>query len=761
MSDFNVSLILKLVDRLSAPARRVVRQMGKIKQASSAGAKASRHWANDMQELETRLGKLGTASFAFNQMTQSGRAMTGVFVQPTKEAGAFQSRLADFGRIVGATDQQLQNIRKTVKAVSGDTAQSSRDILGAVEVLAGKGLDLDSSVAAAPALARAATATGAALDDLANAAFASIDNLGVEAGNLELAFDAMATAGKAGGFELRDQARWLPGLTAKYKALGIGGVSAVAELSAALQIARKGAGSADIAARNFENFLAKITAPDTVKRFEKFGVNLETEMVRAAELGISPIEHMLTLIEGLTDGDKFRIGELFGDMQVISFLDPMLQNMDEFRSIRAEALAGQGTIGKDFDSAMRDWNRSAALASNAVDELSRAVGRNLLPKIQPLVKMGAGFANFLTNIIDRFPVLGTIVATLVGGFGLLLFTVGALGNAVVSIAGTWMIATTVLGKSNLTIGATTLRLRALAGAAMMSGRAMMVGALRGAMALGRGLFLLALRGIPAAIMGMRALTIAVMSNPIGLIIGGIAIAAALIIANWGKIGPFFGRVFGWIINAIAPVWKVIKTVLGFTPLGLIVRAWKPAVSWLIGLVKTPGAAVQSAWGFIKKVFSWSPLGLIIRAWNPIQSFFKSLFGGIQSLAEAVFSKIMAVIGAPAKLIAKTIGLGAKALGLGSAAAALTLVTSPAGADEPPFIPPPPPSNPPASPPIPLSQTPLEPAVQPAPGQLRAGTTVLQDVKMTIHATPGQDVKQLARQITRELREENRKSLHDG
>ncbi|WP_238538840.1 phage tail tape measure protein [Pseudomonas sp. GM74] len=64
------------------------------------------------------------------------------------------------------------------------------------------------------------------------------------------------------------------------KMLGITGERVVAEIGASLQIVRRGAGSNDDAANNFKNFLSKLTAPETLKAFEKAGIDLKGSLKR-------------------------------------------------------------------------------------------------------------------------------------------------------------------------------------------------------------------------------------------------------------------------------------------------------------------------------------------------------------------------------------------------------------------------------------------------------------------------------------------------
>ncbi|MCG8471377.1 MAG: hypothetical protein MI742_05915 [Desulfobacterales bacterium] len=86
---------------------------------------------------------------------------------------------------------------------------------------------------------------------------------------------------------------------------------------------------------------------------------------------------------------------------------------------------------------------------------------------------------------------------------------------------------------------------------------------------GRTLFSLAGRVIPIAINGFRALSVAVLANPVGLAIAGIAAGAFLIIKYWKPLGAFFGKLFGG-------VWEKAKKLFGwiFPQFKLIGALWK-------------------------------------------------------------------------------------------------------------------------------------------------------------------------------------------
>jgi TP901 family phage tail tape measure protein len=223
------------------------------------------------------------------------------------------------------------------------TNQTQSDLAGALGALVSKGMDPDQALKMLRPIGDAATATGGQISDIARTLFSTYDNLKTPIAEASKTLDILATAGNRGAFELKDMAQYFPQLSAAAGMLKMQGVEASASLAAAAQISMKGAGDASTAANNLQNFLLKLTAPDTAQKFKDAGVNISAEMKKGVESG-DLIGYMAGLVEKMTGGDAEKVSQLFGDQQVKMFLAPMLQNMGEYREIRQAALAAVGTV---------------------------------------------------------------------------------------------------------------------------------------------------------------------------------------------------------------------------------------------------------------------------------------------------------------------------------------------------------------------------------------------------------------------------------
>jgi len=325
--------------------------------------------AEARERMDRSLATAANLSFVGNASMQSGRRILTALSDVSGRAGDLEDQFAEFQNLTGIDDTRLVQLREELDGLRDVTKTSVSEMLDGLAVLVGKGMDFEDAIAALPAAGRAAKATKTSFDEMGASGFALYDNLKVAPEELRKAFDIMAMGGKEGGFELSAMARKFPEITAGARALKMEGLDSVAQLTAALQIAMKSAGSEDQAATNLSNFLGKLTSPETVRRFAKMGVSIEDELRKAAENGVSPFEHMLGVIDDLTGGDALKMGELFGDKQVLDFLRAMIPNLEEYRRIKDAALSADGVVDADFKNAIDTFNESKAQLGESVGKL--------------------------------------------------------------------------------------------------------------------------------------------------------------------------------------------------------------------------------------------------------------------------------------------------------------------------------------------------------------------------------------------------------
>ncbi|MFK3888500.1 phage tail tape measure protein [Sphingomonas sp. NPDC079357] len=463
-----------------------------LRAAKEGANRALEEQLSRTERLADRQRRLGAARARFGRTQEmagniagagAGAIAGGVAVgaglwDGVKAAQTFESVMTDIAQKADLSRVQAARMGKELLGAARAANQLPEDLQSGVDVLAGFGLKPDQAVRMMKPIGRAATAYKAEIADLSAAAFAANDNLKVPVEQTARVIDVMAAAGKAGAFEIKDMAGAFPALTAGYQALGQTGVGAVADLSAALQIARKGAGDSATAANNVANLIQKISSPATVKSFAKLGVDLPAALKKAYQDGKTPLEAIAELTQKATGGDLSKLGNLFEDSQVLGALRPLIQNLKEYRRIRAEAFSAKGVTDRDFAERMKDGaEQTKALTVNA-RVLAVNLGTLLLPAVNGVTARLAALTGWVASAADRHPLLAKGAAVAAAGLATLMVTFGVLAIGAAAILGPIGLANAGLVAMGVAGGAASIGLFPIIAtvAAVVAGLAVLAGA---------------------------------------------------------------------------------------------------------------------------------------------------------------------------------------------------------------------------------------------------------------------------------------------
>ena len=405
-----VSLTLVAFDKMSRVIRDAVNK-------SNSEFDRLQNQIKDTSEMLDTLGKNMAKLGGALTVAGGGLAHKLGITEAIPEAFQMEHRLRELGNVGQLSAKQLEDMDKRLASISRYTNQMRPEIAEGLNVLVASGIDPTKALDYMNVIGRTATGEQAVIEDISRTAFSVTDNLKVPVSELGKAMDILAMSGKEGRFELKDMASAFPSLTAGASMLGMKGTPAVASLGAALQVAMKGAGEASEAANNLENFIQKVTAPLSVKNFkETFGVDLKQVLLDTAAAGRDPILEVIELMTRLSGGDVFKVSEVFQDKQVLNFIKPMMQNLDEYKRIKASALSAEGVVNSDFEHMMKTTTEQFKAFKINMKEL-------VFPHLQePLKKINELLTKINDNPILQKGLFGAIMGTI--GAGILLTVLG-------------------------------------------------------------------------------------------------------------------------------------------------------------------------------------------------------------------------------------------------------------------------------------------------------------------------------------------------
>ena len=401
------------------------------------------------------------------------------FAQLIKSASQFEAELSEIGKTAGASEKEIANLAVALKGLSAPSKTNlAPSILAAgVKDLVAQGLKLNDAVASMETLGKVAVATNSELTDVTKTGFQLQSALKIKPTELKATFDALAFAGKAGAFELKDMAQFMPTIASAATSIGITGKDGAVALAAMMQMVRKDAPGAAEASTRLTDALLKMTAPDAVKNFAKFGVNIEQVLKGAVAKGINPMDAALKELQRVTGGDAFKLSQIFGDKEAKLALMSLMKYRKEYEKLKAAAggAAAAGTVQADFEASLKTFNGKLQTLQTSGEILALSLGKTLLPILARLIEEILPVVNGVASFVESMGQVPKPVIDAAIGIGKVIIQLMLVDKAL-KIA----MATAALFRGAMLLLTTQTT---LAGAAALTGQArllMLAGGIKGA-----------------------------------------------------------------------------------------------------------------------------------------------------------------------------------------------------------------------------------------------------------------------------------------
>jgi len=258
----------------------------------------------------------------------------------------------------------------------------------------------------------------------------------------------------------------------------------------------------------------------TMRNMSKASQEFGFEMVRN-EKGqldfIATMENLSESIGGFDGMDQETIDDLqkvFGE-EGIRGVTLLGKQMGKLRAAQDDvANSSKGVVNKSYEKFVESAPGQLKIFGNNVRLVGMTLAGSLLPALNQALNPLIGITQTVGKAIQQNPELAkTIMAVVAGVFALK--------------------AATVVGKFGFTL---------FTDAGMLLGK--VFGMLKGTL------------GLVAT--AFRVIGVAMMANPVGLIIGGIALAAGLVVANWDTVKSFFLTIW----DDVKPYWQSFATWIG-------------------------------------------------------------------------------------------------------------------------------------------------------------------------------------------------------
>lgn len=367
MSDLKASIAVNLTGDLAARARKngeALERMGR------RGTRAMRGFNQAAGRALKGLGGLGNryTALAAGFITGAGaRAMMKTEVR--LERLGVQSKKSS--REITALWDEINK-----RAEFDDIKVDPKEILTAIEDIVEKTGDLGFARNNLEAIGRAIQATGAGGSAIGQVV-AEFQKMGlIKPDQVAEAFDILNVQGKEGAFTLQNLAALGPRVMAAYSASGRGGLEAIRDMGAALQVIRMGTGSSEQAATAFEALMRTLQDADKIKMLQKGGIQIfDAEALKKGQEVLRPINELMKEIIQRVDGKATALSRIFDAEAMRAFLSASSEykrtgkigSLDKFMGVKAsgETAADSRRIAQTAEAA---WEKTTSKVMKKMED---------------------------------------------------------------------------------------------------------------------------------------------------------------------------------------------------------------------------------------------------------------------------------------------------------------------------------------------------------------------------------------------------------
>lgn len=431
MSTAVSSLIVRLIDNVSGPARRAGMALQQLQAQAARGGivgGVAAAQVKQMQAMQAHAMHMQGLRSSFFDAATGAYALFIALRAPIKAAVDLDRTYTSIRQKLNMPVEAVGQIKDLVTATAKEARLGLGEVADAFDQAVGKGLNPLEDPAALKVAAKLKRAyKDVDLNDAIKMNRAMTVNLGVQAQQMELASDMLAAQGKSGSFEIADSARDFAASASQLAVRGHKGLGAVNSLGAAFQAATFTSATPAEASNNILNLLTKIDSPETRKKYKKLGVDIRKELKAGAAKGEDIFETFNRATLKATKGDLSKIGDIFQDMQAQSAARALTLFFDKYKEFKKIGAESQGTLGKDFLEAIKGLSGAWDDAGKSLSRFNTAIGNALSGNTEGITRKIIAISDALTDFVNANPAAVGNAITLASG--LIALRIAAIGAA--------------------------------------------------------------------------------------------------------------------------------------------------------------------------------------------------------------------------------------------------------------------------------------------------------------------------------------------
>jgi TP901 family phage tail tape measure protein len=368
-----------------------------VAQADTSGLAAMRKGLDDLQDSGSKVGSIaGTALKGITIAATGGAAaMVAGIGASVKTASDFQQKMLDLQAATGVTSDELQQLHDAALQVGKDTPKSASEAAEAFTELAKAGVSVKDIVGGiGRTVVDMATATGAAVPDMANLLVAGMQSFGASATEASQYANVLSAAAQASTLDIGDFARALQtgGATAKSANLSI------ADFSAAVAVLGNNGIQGAEAGTMLKTMLLDLEAPSSRGKAALDSINVS---VFDAQGKMKPFAQLLGELSdgfsGLTEEERDYTAKAIFGTYGINAANILLKDHAKGYQDMTEAMGKQLSVADQTKIRMQGLSGAIEQFKGSVETLMIRVGEKFLPF---LTSIASGATDAVNGLLD-------------------------------------------------------------------------------------------------------------------------------------------------------------------------------------------------------------------------------------------------------------------------------------------------------------------------------------------------------------------------
>lgn len=600
---------------------------------------------NKQMEIQSKISNAKSAMGNSTLRVAEYAGMAAIISSPIQKAIDFESAMADVKKVVNFdTPEQFKEMNNDILELSKNIPMTAQGLAKIVAAGGQSGIAREDLIN----FAESAAKMGVAFDVTAD-----------EAGEMMAKWRTAFQMNQTQVVELADKINYLgnntaasaPKISDVVRRIGpLGSIGGIASGEiAALGASMVGAGTeADVAATGIKNLMLGMVVGNQATKtqaemFDKLGFST-TELAKRMQVDAKgAILDVLGAIQKLPkDEQATTLMGIFGK-ESAEAIGPLLSNLDNLKKnfdLVANSANYAGSMEKEFNARADTTENSIEQMKNRMNAAQITIGNGLIPVITPFLEGLSGIISKAGELAQEFPT----ATTAIGGAGLALVTLGAIGNA-----GLWIWNGLKVGFYGVKLAITQYSIASKAATVATTGfntAAKLTGftfrttgtAIKQYTSISKSATILT-RGWAIA---QGALNIAFSANPIGAFVLAATTLVGigyLVYQNWDIVKQFFIGLWESPVAAVLAFIGGPITMLLYTG-SVIIANWDAVKVWFTLLWENPKLAISQ---FVDHMYSTfgNALNWAENKWNTLKAIFdqpltvtvKKLFLGDESNTE--------------------------------------------------------------------------------------------------------------------------------